>query len=141
MRFSMISIRIIAGIYALLGAASAWEWLYAVLFTGTRSTHSGFLDAVVPLGLAYGLVTFRPWARTLGLVISGLIGFVGVLSLILWLGLRLRGIDKRWSGLIVDRPVAALILIALLIAFAAWQWWVLTRPQVHHLFSSKPALG
>jgi hypothetical protein len=43
------------------------------------------------------------------------------------------------TGLIFERPVAALILIALFIAFSAWQWWVLTRPQVVHLFSSKSA--
>jgi hypothetical protein len=28
---------------------------------------------------------------------------------------------------------------AILIAFSAWQWWVLSGPQVRHLFSSKPA--
>jgi hypothetical protein len=132
-------IKIIACIYALLGAAAASEWLYAVLLAGTRGRGSGFLDAVVSLGLAYGLITFRPWARTLGLVIAGLIGFVGVLSLILWLVQVLRGFGDRVTGLIFERPVAALILIALLIAFSAWQWWVLTRPQAVHLFSSKSA--
>jgi hypothetical protein len=41
--------------------------------------------------------------------------------------------------LIIERPVAGLILIALFITFAAGQWWVLTRPRVRQLFASKPA--
>jgi hypothetical protein len=130
----MISIKIIAGIYALLGTASALEWLYAVLFTGTRSTTPGLLDGLVPLGLAYGLVTFRPWARILSLVVCGFLEFVGAIGLLLCLG-HVLGIHKAAGGSIVDRPIATLIILALLIAFAAWQWWVLTRPQVKHLFS------
>jgi hypothetical protein len=140
MRFSMISIKLIAGIYAVLGTASALEWLYAVLFTGTRSTTPGLLDGLVPLGLAYGLVTYRPWARILGLVVAGFLGLVGVIGLLLCLG-HVLAIHKAAGGSIVDRAIATLIILALFIAFAAWQWWVLTRPQVSHLFSSKPALG
>ena len=34
---------------------------------------------------------------------------------------------------------AALVPIALLIAFAAWQWWVFRRPQVLDLYSSNEA--
>ena len=30
------------------------------------------------IGLAYGLVTFRPWARDLGPLTSGLLGVVGL---------------------------------------------------------------
>jgi hypothetical protein len=132
-----VEIKIIACVYALLGAASASQWLYAVLFTGTRSTTPGLLDGLVPLGLAYGLVTFRPWGRILGLVVSGFLGFVGIIGLIMCLG-HVLGIYKADGGSIVDRPIATLIILALLIAFATWQWWVLTRPQVGHLFSSKP---
>jgi hypothetical protein len=133
-----VSIKIIACVYALLGAAVASQWLYAVLFTGTRSTTPGLLDGLVPLGLAYGLVTFRPWARALGLVVSGFLGFVGVVGLPLCLG-HVLGIYKADGGSIVDRPIATLIFLALLIAFASWQWWVLTRPRARHLFSSKLA--
>ena len=133
-----VSIKIIACIYALLGAASASQWLYAVLFTGTRSTTPGLLDGLVPLGLAYGLVTFRPWARTLGLVVSGLLGFTGVVGLPLCLG-HVLGTHKATGGLIVDWPIATVTILALLIALASWQWWVLTRPQARLLFSSKLA--
>ena len=130
------SIKAIAGVYALLGVAAAFEWLYAVLYTPAR-TSPGLFECLVSLGLAYGLVTFRPWARTLGLVVSGFLGFVGVVGLPLCLG-HVLGIYKADGGSIVDRPIATLIILALLIAFATRQWWVLTRPQVGHLFSSKP---
>ncbi len=39
---------------------------------------------------------------------------------------------------IVLGPIATLIILALFIAFASWQWRVLTRPHAHQLFSSKP---
>jgi hypothetical protein len=133
-----VSIKIIACVYALLGAALASQWLYSILFTGTRSTTPGLLDGVLPLGLAYGLVTFRPWARILGLVVSGFLGFVGVVGLLLCLG-HVLAIYKADGGSIVDRPIATLIILALLIAFASLQWWVLSRPQVRHLYSSKSA--
>jgi hypothetical protein len=125
-------------------AVDQCQWLYAVLFTGPRHATSDLFVCLLPLGLAYGLVTFRPWAQTLGIVFSGLLCGVGVLSLILWLMLHpwaqhVPGNPKGTSGLIVDGPVAAPIIIALMIAFGAWQWWVLTRPQADHLFSSKPA--
>ena len=132
------SIKAIASVYNLLAAASVFHWVYAVLFIGTWDL-SDFLVALGLLGLARGLVTFRPWARTIGLVISGLLGSVGVLSLIVWLLVHVfRWKNERMTGLIVDRPVAGLIIVALFTAFSAWQWWVLTRPQVGHLFSSKP---
>jgi hypothetical protein len=133
-----VSIKIIACVYALLGAAVASQWLYAILFTGMWRTTHGLLDGLVPLGLAYGLVTLRPWARILGLVVSGFLGVAGVAALIMCLG-HVLGIDKAVEGSIVDRPIATLISLALLIAFASWQWWVLTRPQARHLFSSTPA--
>jgi hypothetical protein len=134
------SIKAIAGVYALLGAASALGWLYTVI-------HEGFdfisvLMAVwwvLIIDLAYGLVRFRPEARTLALVTSGLLGVVGVVGLIRWWQVHVRGGLKDAQGLIVERPVAALFLIALLIAFSAWQWWVFSRPQVRHLYSSKSA--
>jgi len=128
-----VSIKIIACVYALLGATVASQWL----LTGTRSTTAGLLEGMVPLGLAYGLVTFRPWARTLGLVVSGFLGFVGVVGLLLCLG-HVQGIHKAEGGSIVDRPIATLTILALLIAFASWQWWVLTRQQARQVFSSKP---
>jgi hypothetical protein len=132
-----LSIKIIACVWALVGAAAASQWLYAVLFTGTRSTTPGLLDGLVPLGLAYGLVTFRPWARILGFVVSGFLGFVGVVGLTLCMG-HVLGIYKADGGSIVDRPIATLTILALLIAFASWQWWVLTRQQARQVFSSKP---
>ena len=129
-----VSIKIIACVYALLGATVASQWL----LTGTRSTTAGLPEGMVPLGLAYGLVTFRPWARTLGLVVSGFLGLTGVVGLPLCLG-HVLGIYKASSGLIVDWPIATVIILALLIAFSAWQWWVFSRPQVRHLYSSKSA--
>jgi hypothetical protein len=77
------SIKAIAGVYALLGVAAAFKWLYTVLYTGSQNTTPDLLVALVLLGLARGLVTFRPWARTLGLVVSGLLGITGVIGL-LW---------------------------------------------------------
>jgi hypothetical protein len=133
-----VSIKIIACIYALLVAASALFWLYVVLLAGSDPAE-GILAGPWFLGLAYGLVTFRPWARTLGLVTSGLLGAVGALILNRWWVMHLQGGLKLPHGLTVERPVAWPILIALFIAFPAWQWWALTRPQVVHLFSSKPA--
>ena len=132
-----VSIKIIACFYALLGAVSVSQWVYAVLYIGTWNT-SDLLVGLVPLGLAHGLVTLRHWAQTVGIVFAGLLAGVGVISLILWV-MHIMGYLKGGSGLIVDRPVAALIVIALMIAGGAWQWWVLTRPQADHLFSSKPA--
>jgi hypothetical protein len=119
------SIKAIAGVYALLGVASTLWWLYN-LFTGFDPTY-GILNGPWFLALAYGLVTFRPWARTLGMVTSSFFGFLGFYILI------------TWSHALVKRPVAALFVVALLIAFSAWQWWVFSRPQVRHLYSSKSA--
>jgi hypothetical protein len=133
-----VSLKIIACIYALLGAAWALGWLYAVLLKGFDPT-DGFLAGPWLLGLAYGLVTFQRWARTLGLVTSGLLGVAGVFGLSQWWQVHVRGGLKGAQGWIVERPVAALFLIALLIAFSAWQWWVFRRPQVRHLYSSKSA--
>jgi hypothetical protein len=139
------SVKIIACVYALFGATLVSQWVYDFLYIPEHRNFWGTSDLIiglVPLGLAYGMVTFRPWARILGLVYAGLYGFVGVLSPIMWLVNVIRGFDWGSSGLtalIVARPVAGLIISALLIAFSTWQWWVLTRPQVVHLFSSKPA--
>jgi hypothetical protein len=133
-----ISIKAIACVYALLALASVSHWVYAVLYIGTWDA-SDLLLALGLLGLAHGLVTFRPWARTIGLVSSGLFGAAGILGLIVWLLVRVfRWNGEHATGLIIDRPVAGLIVVALFIAFSAWQRWVLTRPQVGHLFSSKP---
>jgi hypothetical protein len=133
-----VSIKIIACIYALMGAAAAVVWLYRTLVAGSDPTE-GILAGPWLLGLAYGLLTLRPWARTLGLVTSGLLGVVGIVSLRRWWLSHFRGGLKDVQGLIIERPVAGLFLIALLIAFPAWQWWLFTRPQVRHLYSSKPA--
>jgi hypothetical protein len=133
-----VSIKVIACIYALMGAAAALKWLYDVFFAGAHPAE-GILAGPWLLGLAYGLLTFRPWPRTLGLVTSGLLGVVGVLSLRWWWLAHFRGGLKDVQGLVIERPVAGLFLIALLIAFPAWQWWLFTRPQVRHLYSSKPA--
>ena len=119
------SLKIIAGIYALLGVAGALFWLYNVFFVGDPTY--GILNGPWCLGLAYGLVTFRPWARTLGLATSGLLGVIGALILI------------RWQVVHVQGGLRPLFLIALFIAFPAWQWWVFSRPQVRHLYSSKSA--
>jgi len=133
-----VSIKIIACVYALIGVAAASQWLYAILIGGRRGISTGLLDGLLPLGLAYGLVTYRPWGRTLGLVFSGLLGFVGGLGLILWLVHVIWGLGEHVSGLIVERPVAAPIVMALLIVLSAWQWWLLTRPQIAQLFSANP---
>ena len=132
------SFKIIGCIYALAGAAAAVEGLDAVLHTGFDPT-SGKLAGLWFLVLAYGLLTFHPWARTLGLMTSGLVGVAGVRSLIWWWQVHVQGGLKDAQGLVVDRPVAALFLIALLIAFSAWLWWVFSRPQVRHLYSTKSA--
>jgi hypothetical protein len=132
------SFKIIGCIYALLGAAAALEGLYAVLLTGFDPT-SGLLAGLWFLVVVYALVTFHPWARTLGLVTSGLVGVAGVRSLIWWWQVHVQGGLKEAQGLVVERPVAALFHIALLIAFSAWQWWVFSRPQVRQLYSSKSA--
>src|SRR5262249_52790347 len=64
----------------------------------------------------------------------------GISMLIVWLLVHVfRWKSERVTGLLIDRPVGGLIIVALFIAFSAWQWWLLTRPQVGHLFSSKPA--
>jgi len=78
-------------------------------------------------------VNFRHylWPETLG--------FVGVLCLILWLVHVLWGLGERATGLIFEKPVTAPVVIALLIAFSAWQWWVLARPQIAQLFSTNPS--
>jgi hypothetical protein len=133
-----VSIKIIACVYALIGAAAALQWLYAMLFGGIRGMTTGLADGLLPLGLAYGLVTYRPWGRTLGLVFSGMLGLVGVLGLILWLVHVIWGLDERWSGVIVERPVVVAFVMALLIVFSAWQLWVLTRAQIAQLFSANP---
>ena len=132
------SLKIIACIYALLGTAAALGWLYGVLLAGSDPA-DGILAGPWLLGLAYGLFTFRPWARTLGLVTSGLLGVVGACILIQWRVVHVKGALKLAHGLNVERPVAWLILIALFIAFPAWQWWVFSRPQVRQLYSSKSA--
>jgi hypothetical protein len=132
------SIKAIACVYALLAVALVSHWVYAVLYIGTWGT-SDLLFALGLLGLAHGLVTFRSWARTIGLVSSALFGVAGISSLIVWMLVHVfRWSSERMTGLIIDRPVAGLIIVALFIAFSAWQWWVLTRPQVGHLFSSEP---
>ena len=132
-----VSIKIIACFYVLLGAVAVAQWVYAVLYIGTWNT-SDLLVGIVPLGLGHGLVTLRRCAETVGIVFAVLLAGVGVVSLMLWV-MSIMGYLQGGSGLIVDRPFAALIIIALMIAFGAWQWWVLTRPQANHLFSSKPA--
>ncbi len=130
------SIKAIAGVYALLGVAGALLWLYAVFFIGDPTY--GILNGPWCLGLAYGLVTFRPWARTLGLVTSGLLGAVGVYVLFGWWQVLVRG-GHAQNLTVAGGTVAALFVIALLIAFPAWQCWVFSRPQVRHLYSSKSA--
>ena len=99
-----MSIKAIAGVYALLAVASISHWVYTVLYLGTWG-NSDLIVALVLLALAHGLVTFRPWARTLGLVLSGLFGVTGVLSLIVWVA-NLLGAFKGApaTGLIIERP-------------------------------------
>jgi hypothetical protein len=127
------AIQFIAAVYGLIGAAGALQWLHAVLFAGTDNTSSDLVSAVLLLGLAYGLATFQPWARGLALVISALLGFMGVLSLIVWLGLR-AGVFDGASGLIVDRPLLSVLVIAVLLALGYAQWRLLTRPGGRRLF-------
>jgi hypothetical protein len=129
-------IKIIAGIYLLVGAATVLQGVNAVLFTGTTRITPGFSGALITLGLAYGLMTLRPWGRILGVGLAGLLGFCGVVALVPCLG-HVLGINKAVGGTIVDWTVTTLFMIALVIAFEAWQWYVLTRPQAVELFTPK----
>jgi hypothetical protein len=131
-----MAIRTIALIYAMFGAAAASVWLYSVLFVGTRSGSSTPFDAIIPFALAYGLATFRPWARILGLLVTGFLGFVGVLGLIMCVG-HVAGHTKAATGLIVDNPVLAFVMVGLLIAFAGFQWWALAARPGRDLFVSR----
>jgi len=126
---------VIASVYALFGGTSALQSVYAVLISGSQRSSPGLLDGLIPLFIAYGLFTQRPWARILCLVVSGFLVFVGIAGIVLCLG-HVFGFVKADGGLIVDRPGLALASLILLIAFAAWQWWVLSRPVIQAMFCS-----
>ncbi len=131
-------VMIAACLYGLAGAALALQWLHALLITGTTAAIPGPLNGLIPLGLTYGLVTFRPWARILGLIVAGFLGFVGVTALAFCLG-HVLGIHRAAGGLIVDQPALALGVITALVAFAGWQSWLLTRPSTRDLFAAGTA--
>ena len=120
-------------LYAVAGAVPAWQWLYATLFTGVTDKSPDPLNALILLGLAYGLATFRQWARILGLLVAALFGFVGIVGLVLCFG-HVLGIHRAAGGTILDRPATTFGILAALVAFAGWQWWLLGRPESRDLF-------
>jgi hypothetical protein len=124
---------VIASVYAVFGAAYGLQSVYAVLISGTEHSTPSMLDSLIPLFIAFGLFTLRPWARILAVVVSGFMIFVGVAGLLLCVA-HLFGFVQAASGLIVDRPGLAVGILFLIIAFAAWQWWVLTRPAIQAMF-------
>jgi hypothetical protein len=128
---------IIASIYAIFGAAIALQLVHAVLITGSQESRPGLLDGFVPLLIAFGLLTHRPWARIMGLVVSGFLLFVGIIGLGLCLG-HVFDLVRADGGLLVDRPGFAVGLLILVIAFAVWQWWVLSSPSIQAMFCSSP---
>jgi hypothetical protein len=130
------SVRACAVLYAIFGAVLALQFLFPILFSGEYSSTRGLLDGLIPLALAYGLWTFRPWARIGGLIVSIFLGFVGVAALSLGLG-HVMGIKKASGGTIVDWPIFTLLFLASVVVFAAWQWWMLTRRQTVQMFSAK----
>jgi hypothetical protein len=134
----LVHIKLLACVYALNWAVAAAQSCYEIVFAEARSTTLGPFTAVVGLVLAYGLVTFRPWARILGLLLSGLMGLVAVVSSLFYLW-HFLDIQRAAGRVIVEGTFLPLINLVLYTAFAAWQWWVLTHPQVRLLFSSKPA--
>jgi hypothetical protein len=131
------SVTIIASMYAILGAAGASQYVYAVLITGTRQSGPVLLDGLVPLFIAFGLFTLRPWARILSLVISGFLIFTGVVGLLLCLA-HVFGFVTANGGSIVDRPGLTIGALILVIVFACWQWWILSRPSIRAMFCSSP---
>jgi hypothetical protein len=133
-----VSIKVISGLYAAIGAANAVFWLYAVLFRGVLGSTPGFLDGVIPLATAYGLISFRPWGRSLCLAVAAFEVFAGVLGLVMCLG-HVAGIHRADGGMILDRPILTFGILAILLAFAAWQWWLLTRPPVREMFRTNAA--
>jgi len=132
-----VSVTIIATVYAIFGAASALQSIYAVLISGSQKSTPGVLDCLVPLFIAFGLFTLRPWARILSLVISGFLIFVGIAGLGLCLA-HVFGFVTADGGMIIDRPGLTLGILILLIVFAGWQWWVLSRPSIRAMFCASP---
>jgi hypothetical protein len=128
-----LSVTIIASVYGIYGLASALQSVYALLIAGSRQTTPGLLESLIPLFIAFGLITLRPWARILTLVISGFLIFVGIVSLVLCVAYAF-GFLTPGAGLIVDRPGLAVAWPIALIAFAGWQWWVLSRPSIQAMF-------
>lgn len=128
------SVKIIAWIYALVGSASVLQTLYAVLFAGTSRMTPGYLDGVIPLGIAYGLLMLRPWARVVASLLAQLFAVGLALGLILCLA-HVAGIVRAAEGTIVRWPVTTLVGIVSLIAFAVWQWRVLENPRTVELFA------
>jgi hypothetical protein len=131
------SLTLIAIVYAVFGAAVAMQLAYAVLFVGFQKGGPAFLDSLIPLLIAFGLFTLRPWARVLSLVVSGFLLFVGIVGLLLCVA-YLFGFVGADGGMIVDRPMLALGSLILLIAFAGWQWFVLSRPSIRAMFCTGP---
>jgi hypothetical protein len=128
-----VSVTIIASVYALIGAANALQSVHALLISGSHNGTPGTLESLVPLFIAFGLFTLRPWARILSIVISGFLIFVGLAGLLLCVA-YVFGFVAAEGGMIVDRPGLALGLLILLIVFAGWQWWVLSRPSIREMF-------
>lgn len=132
-----LSLTINASLYAVFGAASALQLVYAVLISGSQKSAPGLVDGLIPLLIAFGLFTLRPWARILSLVVSGFLLFGGIAGLALCLA-HFFGFIGAEAGMIVDRPGQTIGTLVLLIAFAGWQWWVLSRPSIRAMFCASP---
>ncbi len=132
-----LSLTFIASVYAVFGAASALQLVYTILISGSHKSGPALLDSLIPLCIAFGLFTLRPWARILCLVVCGFLFFGGIAGLAICLGYVLGFIGAE-GGLIVDRPGQAVGSLILVMVFAGWQWWVLSRPSIRAMFCSSP---
>lgn len=128
-----LSLAAIASVYAIFGVCGAVQLVYGILISGSSQGGPKLLDSLIPLFLAFGLFTLRPWARILGLIVSGFLLFVGLLGFVFCLG-HLLNLHPASGGLILSQPVLAIGSLILLTAFAGWQWWVLSRPSIRSMF-------
>jgi hypothetical protein len=129
-----LTIRLIATIYGILGAMAILIDLYEAFVLGEYGT-LGIWTGLFLLVFAYGLATFRRWARLLALGISAFTGLLSATFLIAGLG-QLSGYFDR--GL-YDRPAVACLASATCLAFALVQGWALIRPRGERLFYARGA--
>jgi len=126
-----LAVKIIAWVYLFAGIAGV---LYGILFGGPHID----LGEVVVVLLGYGLLHFHPWARGVVFLLSAVGLLVILIGLVLCIG-HIAGWIKASSGLIVDQPVLAFVVLGVGLAFVSCQLWVLTRPEVASLFKTPSA--